>query len=454
MDLLLVEDDQSLADLLCEDLTEAGYAVRRAQSLAEGVAAFRERAPDLILTDGRLPDGHGRAFLELARTSTLAPAVLLMTAFGEIEEAVDSLRAGAADFLTKPIDSEHLLLRLQKVVEVRDLRRRLAALDVVGSPASSVEPPELDLRSPAWTRLCYQISQVAGTPDPILITGQSGVGKEVVARRIHRESHFANGPFVPVNCAGIPETLLESELFGHVAGAFTGAKGARAGLFEQAAGGSILLDEIGEMPPSMQAKLLRVLQDHVIRPLGAERERPVQVRVLAATHRNLEEQVAAGGFREDLFFRLEIFELEVPPLRERREDIPALAAHFLAEAAREFEKPVEALDAEALQALADYAFPGNIRELRSALRRAVAYAPGEIVRREDLPVRVRRSGPTMEVPPVPAEGGFGGPPFRSLEQLRQDYARHVLAACNGNKQKTARLLGIGRKTLYALLDCS
>jgi DNA-binding NtrC family response regulator len=307
-------------------------------------------------------------------------------------------------------------------------------------------------RSTSMRLLFDQIRQVACAQGPVLIIGESGSGKELVARAIHRESARAQGPFLPVNCAGIPENLLESEFFGHAAGSFTGAQKSRQGLFAEAQEGSILLDEISEMPLSLQAKLLRVLQDGKLRRLGDNREFQVDVRVLAATHRDLEEEVRLGHFREDLFYRLETFTLKIPPLRERGEDVELLAARFLQEFTLAFDKRIKGFSSEALSRISEYPFPGNVRELKNAVERAVTFASGNRIRTEHLPARIREFRP--ESGPGPA-GVYDAPEIEEklmpLAEIERRYMNYVLKKVGGNKRRAADILGIGRRTLYRRL---
>jgi DNA-binding NtrC family response regulator len=380
------------------------------------------------------------------RNFPIPPQVILITAFGQVEVAVQALQQGAADFLTKPLDMDHLLLRIERALEVLKLRR-----EVAGHSRRTVRPtPSKPLaplgKSPFWGQIEQQLPRIAATDDPVLITGPSGAGKEVVARRVHELSNRSGRPFVPVNCSGLPGSLLDSELFGHRQGAFTGANAARKGLFRSAEGGTLLLDEIGDMPLEMQTKLLRVLQEERIRPVGADEETSINVRILASTNRNLEKQIEEGDFREDLFYRLETFHLAIPPLKDRREDIEWLAGRFISEAAEELAKTVEGISEETLRILNNYPFPGNIRELKNILRRAVAFANQPLLNVNDLPEKIRQATPSLTGEGFRIEGELP-----SMEAMRRRYACFVLERCEGNKRETARLLGVSRQTLYALL---
>lgn len=442
---LLVEDDASLRAFLEEELRESGYAVEVAGTLAEGRKALKEGGPDLVLSDLKLPDGRGDALIKEARELPVPPPVILVTAFGQVDEAVEALRQGAADFLTKPLDMDHLLLRLERTIEVQNLRHAVAANH--GKPVKAAAREDLAPlgKSAVWKQIEKQLPQIARTDDPVLITGPSGVGKEVVARRIHELSERRDKPFIPVNCSGLPENLLDSELFGHEAGAFTGAGKTRKGLFLSAHGGTLLLDEIGDMPLEMQTKLLRTLQEAKIRPLGADEEKPVDVRILASTNRVLERQMEEGAFREDLYYRLETFHIKLPALAERIEDIEWLSGQFISEASADLGKSVEGISESALKVLQAYHFPGNVRELVNILRRAVAFTTGRLIEVNSLPEKLRKSA-------HPDHDGFQvSGSLVTMDHLRQSYARHVVRVCDGNKREAARILKVSRQTLYTLL---
>lgn len=446
--LLLVEDDDKLRTLLREELEENDYTVMEAQCLEDGLRLLREATPDLVVTDLRLPDGRGDQLLEKSMQYALPPPVVLITAFGQVDEAVAALLQGAADFLTKPLDVDHLLLRLERIRELQALRRQLEELQQAESGPKTVPSGAGAVRlgqSPAWRQIENQLPRIARTDDPVLITGPSGTGKELVARALHQLSPRAENPFIPINCAGLPENLLESELFGHSAGAFTGADRTREGLFFAARGGTLLLDEIGEMPLEMQAKLLRVLQEKRVRSVGDDREKPVDVRILASTNRVLEKQIEQGAFRRDLYYRLETFHLTLPPLRERPEDIDLLAAHFLSQAAEELDKKLSGISEAAMEILRAYNYPGNVRELHNIIRRAVAFTESRSIQLRDLPDKLRRATAESTTQAFPGE-------WVSMDTMRRRYARQVVEHCQGNKQKAARILGVSRPTLYTLID--
>jgi two-component system, NtrC family, response regulator HydG len=444
---LVVEDDAGHRELLREELTDAGYQVTAVATAEEAAATLERRAYALVISDLRLPGADGFAVLERVHALVPAPGFIMLTGFGTIDQAVGALKAGADDFLTKPVDLEHLRLAAERVLQTRRLRNEVREYREVLADHGF---HGMQGRSPVMLRLFDLVRRIARSDGSVLITGESGTGKELVARALHEESPRASGPFVAINCAGIPETLLESELLGHVAGAFSGARGARRGLFLEADGGTLFLDEIGEMPAAMQTKLLRLLQDGQVRPVGANDEVATDVRIVAATHRDVAELMADGRFREDLFFRLETFRIEVPPLRERGEDIERLLDFFLRRHALARGVAARRLAPDALRQLLGYRFPGNVRELAGLVERAATLARGDLIRVEDLPDRVHKDRSGDGVTGTVA-GAQRDEDWATLEELEDGYIRRVLAFTGGNKQRAARILGIGRKTLYRRL---
>ncbi|RFA29841.1 sigma-54-dependent Fis family transcriptional regulator [Alkalilimnicola ehrlichii] len=446
---LLVEDDAGLRRLLAEELEDAGIDVYAVGSAEEALAQLSRTEPDLVISDIRLPGADGMELLERVRGIHAPPSFLVITAFGSIAQAVAALKAGADEFLTKPLDLEHFLLCVRRILDTRKLRgevRRFRELLDDSSFHGMVG------QSRPMRVLFDQIRQLAKASGPVLIIGESGTGKELVAKAVHEESDRAAGPFMAVNCAGIPAELLESEFFGHETGAFTGAAKARKGLFRQADGGSLFLDEIGEMPLALQAKLLRVLQEGSIRPVGSEKEVPVDVRIIAATNRDLDALRGDSDFREDLFFRLETFTLNVPPLREREDDLELLAARFLERFSAQMERRIQSFSSAALERLRAYGFPGNVRELQNAVERAVTFCHGGTIGVEHLPNRIQGSPEQLQASSSSLmEGLIDGPMLPTLEELEQRYIRHVLELVDGNKRRAAALLGIGRRTLYRRL---
>ncbi|WP_424010734.1 sigma-54-dependent transcriptional regulator [Marinobacter sp.] len=446
--ILLVEDDASLLLLLAEELELDGYRVEAAATAEEGQNKARASVPDLIVSDLRLPDDDGLSVLRSLQAAGHSVPFIIITAFGTVDQAVDALKAGADDFLTKPLSTDHLRLKIRRLLSQAAITSELARYK-----SRSDEDTSMGLvgNSAAMRRLRTEIRQVARSGAAVLINGESGTGKELVARAIHDESDRKARPFLPVNCAGIPQELMESEFFGHEAGAFTGAKQARKGLFAEADGGTLLLDEIGEMPLALQAKLLRVLQEGTIKPVGADHEESVDVRIIAATHVNLLKAVEEGSFREDLYYRLETLALLVPPLRDRDDDVDLLSMHFLREAARRHNRGFMRLSEVTSQTLMDYPFPGNVRELGSAIERAVTFCDGEVIQPEHLPARIRKR--QAEPPSGETETRSGNlADWPTLETVQQDYVSKVIKAVDGNKRRAAQILGVNRRTLYRWLD--
>jgi len=447
---LLVEDDDSLRQLLVEELEDRGLQVRALASAEEAVGSLESWEPALVVSDLRLPGADGMALLRRVRTMQAAPAFLVITAFGSIQQAVAALKEGADEFLTKPLDLEHFALAVARALETRRLRDEVRRFQQL---LSDDRFHGMLGRSRVMRGLFDQIRQLARAEGPVLVIGESGTGKELVARAVHAESERARGPFLAINCAGLPAELLESEFFGHVSGAFTGANRAHKGLFQQADGGTLFLDEIGEMPLPLQAKLLRVLQEGTIRPVGAERELSVDVRIIAASNRPLETEAGREAFREDLFFRLETFILQVPPLRDREEDLELLAAGFVAHFAARSGRPVRGLAPAALAQLRRYPFPGNVRELQNAIERAVTFCHGRSIELEHLPSRIAdyRDDKARSAGAELLTQLSDGPLLPTLEELELRYIEHVLKLVDGNKRRAAALLGIGRRTLYRRL---
>jgi two-component system response regulator HydG len=434
---LVVDDKVALAETLADGLGDRGYQASALPSGREAATVLETGGTDLLVTDLRMPDLDGLALLELARVHGDVP-VIVMTAYGAIDSAVEAIRKGAFHYLTKPFKLEELLVFVERALADRTLRREAAELRRVVHSQFSIDG--LIGESPTMQRVLAVIARVAKSDAPVLITGETGTGKGAVARALHGESARARGPFVHVNCAALPEPLLESELFGHVRGAFTGAVSDRGGLFAEADQGTLFLDEIAEMSPALQAKLLHVLESGRIRPVGSSTERTVNVRVLAATHRDLRQRIAEGAFREDLLYRLDIVGIELPALRARRVDIPRFVEHFLASArARYPSTQVTALSREALARLMDYAWPGNVRELAHVIERCVLLGDGAEVRAEELPAHIRDAA-AIEA------GSFRGD-ILPMRELQRRYARWALEQQGGHKARTAERLDVDIKTL-------
>jgi DNA-binding NtrC family response regulator len=437
----VIDDDGSSRELLARILASRGWEVTQ---LADGREALERLAaqgpPDLVVSDIRMAEVGGLEVTETFRKDAPDTPVILVTAFGNVDGAVEAIRRGAFDYISKPYDVDAVQLTAARALEQRrlasenevlrrQLRDRYRLETAVG-------------RSESMLQVFKTAARVAASDATVLILGESGTGKELVARAIHQASPRSAGPFVPVDCGAIAEGLLESELFGHVRGAFTGAQAARRGLFEEATGGTVFLDEIGDVGAGLQARLLRTLQEGTIRRVGANEAIPVDVRVVAATNKDLEAAVKGGRFREDLYYRLNVVTLRIPPLRERREDVPLLAEHFAAKHGR----GKGAVSAEARELLQAYDWPGNVRELENVVSRALALNPSGVVVPADLPDRLRAR------PVEPARGLPLPPGFRpTLDELSRRYAVLVLGECGGNKTRAAELLGIDRKTLYRIL---
>lgn len=450
--ILIVEDDLHLNQLLKEELTDAGFQAHCVHSAEKGREWMANHTPDLILCDLKLPGEDGLGLLHETREHTPQPAFIIITAFGSVPQAVEALKAGADDFLIKPLDLDQLVICVQRTLENRRLREEVKRYR---SMLKEEDFHGLIGHSRAMQSLFEQIRQVAVTGSPVLIIGESGSGKELVAQAVHGEGFSGKAPMVVLNCAGIPGELMESELFGHTAGAFTGAAKQRTGLFAEAHGGSLFLDEISEMPLPMQAKLLRVLQDGKIRPVGSNKEVETNVRIMAATNKDLEEEVNKGNFRKDLFYRMETFIVRVPPLREREDDISLLAAKFLYSFSAKLNRDVRGFSDTAMDLLRNYDFPGNVRELQNAVDRAVTFCRGRWITPEDLPERIRKgasqhaqAGKDKSVMPSDLLQDSTLP---SLEELKERYIHYVLEHTQGNRRRAAALLGIGRRTLYRYL---
>jgi two-component system NtrC family response regulator len=441
---LLVEDEAAQRRLIADILGREGHEVREAGTVAEALAAIDEKVPDLILCDWRMPGRDGGELLDEIRSRSLGCAFVVMTAYGSIAHAVDAVRRGADDYLGKPFEREALLLAVKRVLKTRRLERENVALREVLREGDSYG--ELLGRSEPMLRLYRTIEKVAATDATVLVVGESGTGKELVARTLHRASLRSNGPFVAVNCAAIPETLIESELFGHEKGSFTGAHRRREGRFEEADGGTLLLDEIASMPLPLQASLLRVLQERRLTRVGGTGEVECDVRVVAASNRDLPALVAEGGFREDLYYRLNVVPIVLPPLRDRLDDVPMLAASFLEQASARHGIEMASLSPAVLRALMEHGWPGNVRELANVVERLVLLAEDGRVNLDDLPAEVRSAGGGTGCPfLLPAEGLV-------WDQVEADLLRQALERSQGNRAAAARLLGLGYKALLYRLE--
>ncbi len=442
---LVLDDDAAMCRILERGLAREGFDVKAVVTPREVHDLLAAEDFDVLVVDLNL---RGTTGLEVAREAlALRPGipVVVITAFGSLDAAVSAIRAGAFDFLTKPFEIEVAAIAIERAVRFRRLHDDVRRLREAGGHRPAFE--ELVGKSPAMQRLYDLVDRIRDSDATVLVTGESGTGKDLVARALHRTGRRARGPFVAVNCAALPEPLLESELFGHVKGAFTDARAPRTGLFVQAHRGTLFLDEVGELAPGTQAKLLRALQDRVVRPVGSDSEVPFDARVIAATNRDLAHAVERGTFREDLFFRLGVLEIEVPPLRARGNDVLALAQHFLAQATEEAGKPVRSISVDAARLLVDYSWPGNVRELRNYIERAVALSRYDTITVDDLPERVRRHEPEKRRD-FPDELEH----FVPLEEIEKRYTLRVLEAVKGHRTRAAEILGVDRKTLYRRLE--
>ncbi len=435
--ILIVEDDGSMLRFLLDELEEAGFEACGASSAREALDQARLHALDAVVTDLVMPGMKGDELLRELRSVAPGVPVVIMTAFGSIESAVDAMREGAYHYLTKPFRTEQLIVTLENALDEKRLGEELRALATV--------PPErsgIVARSAPMHRALDLVARAAPADTPVLILGESGTGKELFARALHAMGPRRERPFVAVNCSAIPETLLESQLFGHRRGAFTDAREDRRGLFLEADGGSILLDEIGDMPLALQAKLLRVLQEREVHPLGASAPVPVDARVIASTNREIEALCAEGRFRQDLYYRLNVITVRVPPLRERPDDLAPLVAHFLARHGRRLGRPEATVSLEAMELFRRHSWPGNVRELENAIERALVLGRGPVIRIEDLPDDLRRS---LRDAPSPHH-------VRLLADIEREQILKALESVHGNKAAAARLLGLDRKTLDRKLD--
>jgi len=428
--ILLVDDSEDTLEILSRNLSANGYRVYTAQSVTEAVKLLESKPMDLVITDLKMPKVSGLDLVRHVRENLPDTEVMMITGYATVEGAVEAMKTGAEEYLTKPFTDEELLSAVRRSLDKLNLRRAQKDTTV---PVKKVQG--LVGESTAMQKVFEDIGKAAEIPATVLITGESGTGKEMVARAIHYQSARATAPFVPVNCGGIPETLLESELFGHVKGSFTGAVESRAGFFQTADGGTIFLDEISETSLAMQVKLLRVLQDKKVCMVGSNRPRKVDVRILAATNKDLAGLVKQQAFREDLYFRLNVLSIEVPPLRERGDDILHLLRHFSDKFSREYGREPPRFSEPTLRALRGYPWPGNVRELENLVQRVIVMADGQEISPPDLPTPMRFSAQRTS-----AE-------LKSLAEVEAEHIRLVLARVEGNKTRAAEILGIDRKTL-------
>ncbi len=442
MKVLIIDDDAGLRKSLSLILGDAGYEVIQAEDGEVGLRVAAEEGPDLILCDVRMPKLGGIEFLDAYRESGGQALVLVMTAYGSLDLAMQAMKKGAYDYVPKPFGADDVLLVVRKAEEREQLRREVGRLRQ--EVRADARFGEIVVGSPAMRRAMEIVQKVAPHGSSVLITGASGTGKELVARMIHRESSRADGQFVPVNCGGVPEQLLESEFFGFVKGAFTGADRDKPGLFEAADGGTLFLDEVGELPGALQVKLLRALQEGEVRRVGATETQQVDVRVISATNRDLEEAVETGDFRKDLYYRLAVVPVHLPSLRARQEEIPELTAHLIERHARRLHVSVEGIEPDAMEVLLAYSWPGNIRELENVIERALVLTEGEKISLDDLPESVRRPAP--EGPGLSVEGDDLSVK-RHGARLERHLIERALDRTGGNKTQAAELLELSPRAL-------
>ena len=429
--ILVVDDAAATLEVLERNLSAHGYRVHTAPAVAEALKILASTPVDLVVTDLKMPGASGLELVRHVRENFRNSEVMMITGYASVESAVQAMKTGAEEYLAKPFTDDELLASVARALDKLRIRRAGQAC----GPAAPLVMHGLVGESDAMRRVCAAVEKAARTAATVLITGESGTGKELVARAIHYSSDRAQAPFVPVNCGGIPEGLLESELFGHLRGAFTGAHETRAGFFQTAEGGTIFLDEISETTAVMQVKLLRVLQDKEICMVGDSRARRVDVRIIGATNKDLLQLVQKGAFREDLFFRLNVIILAAPPLRDRGNDILLLCRHFATKFSREFGRPVPEFTDKVLAALRGYEWPGNVRELENLVQRLLVMTDGPVIDVADLPAHMRFS--------AACEAGLN----RTLAEVEAEHVRNVVASVGGNKTRAAEILGIDRKTL-------
>ncbi|HSR91120.1 MAG TPA: sigma-54 dependent transcriptional regulator [Gemmatimonadales bacterium] len=451
--LLLVDDDEAACRLLSEVLERESYQIVRALSASEGLAKLGREGPfDAVLTDLRMPGSSGLDLLRVVRERDPNAIVIVLTAFGDAGTAGEAIRAGAHDFISKPYDIGELRLVLSRALERKRIQVSRSDEPSNGSDGRRGQEPELVGHSPAIIGVMKTVARVAPSQASVLVSGETGTGKELVARTVHRYSERSRAKFVAVNCSALAEGLLESELFGHVRGAFTGAQAARPGLFREADHGTLFLDEIGDISPALQSRLLRVLQEQEIVPVGSETPIRVDVRVIAATHRDLPVLVREGRFREDLYYRLNVVTITLAPLRERRQDIPLLIDDFLRRLGARHERGPVAVDPEAQRALLAYDWPGNVRELLNVLERALVLAAQDVIGPEHLSEEVRAALQPHAAPIIPQGPNSSATEMIPLPVVEKRHVLAVLAASDGNRERAARVLQISRRTLSRMLQ--
>jgi len=441
--ILVIDDDIEMCELLSDVLKGAGWSVMTISDSLEASRILRKEEFDVIITDLKMKGLKGLDLLEEARKMAPLTPVIIITAFGTIESAIKAMKMGAYDYVTKPFRTDEIVLTVKKALENRLLKKEVVRLKK--EVETRYHFHRLTGKSPSMQKIYDLIERISGSSNNVLITGESGTGKELVAKAIHYSGSRKGGPFIAVNCAAIPETLLESELFGYRRGAFTDAKADKKGLLFEATAGTIFLDEITEMPLMLQAKLLRVIEEREVRPLGDTHAHPIDVRIISSSNRDMKDVIHQGRFREDLYYRLKVIDIELPPLRERREDIPLLVEHFVERFGQEPKKRVSSVSEEALKALINYTWPGNVRELENVIQRAIALCQHDVILPEDLPASILQE-PKENLLEKGVRENY------TMDQLEKEYVRRVLIEVGGNKSKAAQILGFDRKTLYRKLE--
>jgi two-component system response regulator HydG len=444
--ILIIDDDRSMCEVLETELRRRDFDVKSVTSPQDALSLFEREDYGLVITDVNMAGMSGVDLCRQLISRREDMPVIVITAYANMETAVAAIRAGAYDFVTKPFDLDELALTIERALKHRALREEVKRLrKAVGDGAQRFD--DILGASPAMSKMCELVTRVADTETTVLITGESGTGKELVAKALHAKSGRREGPFVAINCAAMPETLLESELFGHTKGAFTDARSARPGLFIKASRGTLFLDEIGEMPAGMQAKLLRALQERTVRPVGGDQEQPFDARIIAATNRDLETEVEERRFREDLFYRINVVRIHVPPLRARGSDILLLAQHFLERYAAQSRRPVVGMTSASADKLLSYPWPGNVRELQNCIERAVALAQFDQIGVDDLPEKIK----DYKTARISVESNDPSE-LLPMDEVERRYILKVLEAVGGNKTLAAQVLGFDRRTLYRKLE--
>ncbi len=440
---LVVDDDLEMCELISDVLKGEGLSATSIGDSLEASKILKKEEFDVIVTDLKMKGLKGLDLLEEAKKVAPLTPVIIITAFGTIESAIQAMKMGAYDYITKPFQMDELLLIIRKAMETRLLKKEVIRLRK--EVASRYDFHHLIGKSPSMQKIYDLIERISNTSSNVLITGESGTGKELVAKAIHYHGGRKENPFVAINCAAIPETLLESELFGYKKGAFTDARSDKRGLLFEAHEGTLFLDEVTEMPLTLQAKLLRVIEEREVRPLGDTTSYPLEVRIISTSNRDLESCIKQGQFREDLYYRLKVIDIEMPPLRERREDILLLIQHFITRFNAELKKNLSGVSEEALRLLLNYSWPGNVRELENVIQRAITLSQHDVILPEDLPASLHPAKDDQLLEKA-IEGRL------TLDQLEKEYIRRILIQTGGNKSKAAEILGLDRKTLYRKLQ--